>query len=325
MSAPLQPLHVVLGAGPAGQSVVAALEARSLAARIVRHQTVPGSANVQCMFGDMTDPAFLREATTGATVIYACAAPPYDRWHELFPPLQRAIIDAASKADARLVVLENLYMYGLPQSTPFTEQMPFAPVSRKGETRAKLAEVLLSAHREGRVRAASVRASDFVGPTVRDSALAASVFETVAKGRVARLLGDPDQPHSYTFVPVLGEAMVRVGEDIDSFGRPWHVPCLPAVASRALLERFALLSGRTARIERVPPWVLRGAGYFVPIARELREIAYQFEAPFISDHSAFDNRFGTEPTPIDEVMLAMADLRKVPGARDCSTFFRDPS
>ena len=77
--------------------------------------------------------------------------------------MHAAIIQGAAAANAKLVVTENLYMYG-PVSGSITETLPFHPTTRKGRVRAKMAEELMAAHRAGIVRATSGRASDFYGP-----------------------------------------------------------------------------------------------------------------------------------------------------------------
>jgi len=46
------------------------------------------------------------------------------------------------------------------------------------------------------------------------------------------------------------------------------------------------------------PALLAGAGMFSLLLREMRETAYQFQAPFVIDSSKFDGAFGRlEPTP----------------------------
>jgi hypothetical protein len=37
-------------------------------------------------------------------------------------------------------------------------------------------------------------------------------------------MGDPDMPHTYTFIPDIGENLVRLGERDEALGRVWHLP-----------------------------------------------------------------------------------------------------
>ena len=47
-------------------------------------------------------------------------------------------------------------------------------------------------------------------------------------------------------------------------------------------------------------------GLFMPIAREVAEMAYQWDAPYILDDSRFRAAFGGAPTPFDKVVAATA-------------------
>jgi nucleoside-diphosphate-sugar epimerase len=40
----------------------------------------------------------------------------------------------------------------------------------------------------------------------------------------ASVIGDPDMPHTYTFIPDIGENLVALGERDDALGRAWHLP-----------------------------------------------------------------------------------------------------
>jgi hypothetical protein len=79
------------------------------------------------------------------------------------PPAQTGVIEGAGTARARLVVLENLYLCTVDDGllTPTTRQVPG---SKKGAVRKQLADALVAAHAAGKVKAVSLRPSDFGGP-----------------------------------------------------------------------------------------------------------------------------------------------------------------
>ena len=60
-------------------------------------------------------------AAKGASVVYQCLNAPYTEWPQRFPGLQRSVLAAAQRADARLVSLENVYGYGPTGGQPMTE------------------------------------------------------------------------------------------------------------------------------------------------------------------------------------------------------------
>jgi len=59
-------------------------------------------------------------------------------------PLQNAILEGAAAADAKLIVGDNLYMYGEVDG-PIREDLPYAAATRKGKARAEAARQALAA------------------------------------------------------------------------------------------------------------------------------------------------------------------------------------
>src|SRR6185436_5142675 len=160
---------------------------------------VPGA---QVIGGDATDPAFTTRVSEGAHAVYFCLnASNYGRWEAEFPPLQRGVLTGAARAGARLVVLDNLYAYGPPRGRSLVETMAANPTSAKSATRAAMTEELLAAHRAGEVEVAIGRASDYFGPGATRSALGETVFGAALAGKTAQVMGDPAQPHSYSYTP----------------------------------------------------------------------------------------------------------------------------
>ena len=100
----------------------------------------------------------------GAAVVYQTLNPPYARWTEEFPGLQAGVLAGAEAAGARLVSMENVYMYGRPAGRPLTETRAYAAHTKKGRLRGAMARDLLAAHQAGRVEVAIGRASDYFGP-----------------------------------------------------------------------------------------------------------------------------------------------------------------
>jgi nucleoside-diphosphate-sugar epimerase len=291
---------VVLGAGPVGRSVAAALVARGIRPRVVTRSgtTIDGAQPCQA---DVADSDGARAAVSRATVVFQCAQPAYHRWGKDFPDIQRSVVHACEASGAVLVAIENLYGYG-PVSVPMTEDLPMMPTTRKGAVRAAMWTDLLDAHRSGRVRVAAVRASDFFGTGVRDSAFGERFFAPLVSGGKAQLLGSPQARHAITYVPDLAEAAVRVAEDPSAWGRAWHAPTAPAITQLALVEAAARAAGVAPAFVAVKPWQLRLVGAVNPGARETVEMLYEFDRDFVVDSSAFETHFGQRPTPLDRAL-----------------------
>lgn len=298
-----QDIHVIFGTGPVGLAVMDELLSKGKPVRMVNRSgkgTLP--AGVELMSGDASDLAFARQASQGATVVYQALNPPYTKWPELFPALQKAVLEGAARAGAKLVSMENLYMYGSPKGQAMTEDMAYEPQTRKGEVRAKMAEELLAAHKSGKVRTVQARASDFFGPRVLLSGMGDRVFPAALSGKAAQVLGNPSLPHSYSYMPDIGKALVILGERDEALGQAWHIPNPKTVTTRQVIEMIYAELRQPAKIQVPPKLILRLIALFNGNLREVLEMLYQFEEPFIVDHSKFEQAFGNHATPLDEAI-----------------------
>jgi len=294
-------LHVIFGSGPLGRSVMQAALEKGYQVRVVNRsgQMQSASQGVELAAGNCLDVDTVRRLTQGAAVAYQCAQPEYHEWPEKFPPLQAAILEGVASSGARLVIGENMYMYGDTNGKPLTEDLPYAAQTRKGKTRLAMSQAALAAHRSGKLRVAIGRASDFFGPHVLDSALGDRAIYPALAGKSASLGGKLDVPHTYTFIEDFGKALVILGERDQALGQAWHVPNdQPAITQRHLMSLFFEEIGQSPKLSTVSKNMMRLAGLFVPGAREMVEMMYEFEKPFIVDSSKFERAFGMQPTPL---------------------------
>jgi nucleoside-diphosphate-sugar epimerase len=297
-------LHVVFGTGPLGRAVAASLTLRGHRVRMVNRggdaTDVPLGAEV--VAGNAYEVEEVCRVTDGAAVVYQCAQPPYTNWPRLFPPLQAAIIEGVARTKARLVIAENLYMYGDTQGGVITEDTPHRPHGPKGRTRALMTDQAMAAHKAGKVRVAIGRGSDFFGPRVSASVVGEGVFRRVLDGKPARAMGNPDLPHSYTYVGDFGEALAILGEREEAMGHVWHVPNAEPVTSRRFVEMVAEAAGRNPQMQVAGPILLGALGLVNREIRELWEMQYEFEKPFVVDSSRFERTFGVRATPLGDAI-----------------------
>lgn len=300
--------HAVLGAGPLGRATAAALRAANRRVLLISRsgRVTDPPAGVESVAGNILAPETLAGATRGAAAIYFCAQPAYHRWAKEFPPLQRAAIAFAEAAEAQLIVAENLYAYG-PVDRPMTEDMPLKPNTRKGAIRAAMHEELMQAHRAGKVTVAVARGSDFFGPHVESSAVGVRAFKAIIAGKQAEALGDPDTPHSYTFVEDFGAALAKLGTDARALGEVWHVPNAAAVSTRRFFEIAFELAGRPFSMRAVGSAELWMLGLLIKPVKEMVEMRYEFEAPFVVDHRKFAETFGDLSTPLEAALARTLD------------------
>src|SRR5256885_12564562 len=111
--------HVIFGPGAAGLATLDALLRRGERVRLVnRAGRAPVPAGVEVVGGDARDREFTTAVTRGARVVYQVLNAPYHRWAAEFPALQAGVLAGAEAAGARLVSLENVYLYGHPDGQP---------------------------------------------------------------------------------------------------------------------------------------------------------------------------------------------------------------
>jgi nucleoside-diphosphate-sugar epimerase len=301
--------HVVLGAaGGTGSSVVRELAARGLRVRAVtRAGTADVPEGVEQVAADVGTTDGARRACESAAVVYHCAQPDYKQWPKLFPPLTQAVLDGAADADAKLVFADNLYMYGPPDG-PMTEETPQRAQGKKGRTRIEMADALLRAHADGKLRCTIGRSSDYYGPRGTASTVGENIMKPALRGKRARWLGSLDQPHTLNYLEDMARALVTLGERDEADGQVWHLPSAEPLTGRQFLALVFDAAGHPPKLGVASRPMIRMAGLFNPFLRELNETLYQFERPFVSDPSKFQRAFGAfESTPHPEAVGRTVD------------------
>ena len=295
-------VHVVAGLGPVGRAVIDELVGRGLRVRAVaRHGAPDLPSAVEVVQADITDEAAARRALAGAAVVYHAASAPYHRWPELLPPLMRGVIAGAKAAGARVVYADNLYAYG-PVDGPLTEDLPSRATGPNGRVRAALADELMEADGSGALRATIGRASDYYGPLGRLSTAGERLFVPALRGKAAQVLGNPDLPHTLTYLADFGRGLVTLGTRDEALGEVWHLPSAETLTTRSFVERVYEAAGHPARLSVMPSPLLAIAALVSPTLRAVKEQQYQRERPWIADHSKFARAFGAEVTPHGEAI-----------------------
>lgn len=301
-------LHVVFGAsGGAGNAIVHELVQHGKRVRAVnRSGKADVPQGVEIVRADANNVEQVRAVCADASVVFHAVNVSYPYWFEALPIFMDNLIDGAAAANARLVYIDNLYMFGKGQS-PMKESHTHRPTARKGELRQQLAETLLAAHQSGKVQATIGRGSDFYGPGATDAMLGDRVFLAAMSGKTVQTIGDLDAPHTYTYVPDFAKGIVTLGERDEALGRAWHIPNAETLSTRQMLTMIFEEVERPYKVQVAPTFLVTLLGLFDPMMRELKEMLYEFEAPFIVDHSDYAHTFGDfTPTPHREAIRETA-------------------
>jgi len=307
--------YLVVGAGAIGSGVAAELSARGESVTVVsRRGRHPQLAGVSGVAADAADASRLAELARGTTAIFNCVSPAYHRWLTDWPPIASALLHAAEDSGAVLVTTSNLYAYGRPAG-PMSSTDALAADYAKAQVRAGMWNDAVKAHRAGRLRAAEVRASDYVGPNAAGF-IDQQLLPRLLKGQRCLMIGRLDVAHSWTFTYDTARTLVAVADQPVAWGRAWHAPTNPPRTQRELVADLADAAGvARPRVSSIPTSALMVMGLFNPIVRELRHTLYQFTAPFVIDDTATRAELGLTPTPWPDVLVTtVASARERLGA-----------
>jgi nucleoside-diphosphate-sugar epimerase len=162
--------------------------------------------------------------------------------------------------------------------------------------------MVMDAHERGDIEAVIGRASDFYGPG--SFALSGDLMiKPALDGKPAKALGDIDQPHTWTYTEDYARGLIILGESDSAAGDVWHVPNPPTITTRELIEMFyaAADQGRP-KIRAIGRMTVSFLGFFMPLMRELKEMMYEWEKPYVVDHSKFESAFGNPSTSHEEAV-----------------------
>jgi nucleoside-diphosphate-sugar epimerase len=133
------------------------------------------------------------------------------------------------------------------------------------------------------------------------------VFYPALNGKKAQVIGDPDQPHTYSYIPDIAEGLIILGERDEADGDVWHLPNATTLTTRQFIEQVQLAAGTQPGIQVMSPFMVSLVGMINGTVRELREMLYEFEEPFVVDSRKFQTAFGDHSTPLSEAIPATVD------------------
>jgi nucleoside-diphosphate-sugar epimerase len=292
----------IFGYGPVGRAAAARLlsEGREV---IVAQRNAPRDLPSGATFApvDALDREAVVKAVHGSGQFVVTIGFPYSGilWRDVWPKAISNFVATCKATDARMVFVDNLYMYG-PQTEPLTETMPPSYYGLKPAARSAATRVWMAAAAAGEARVAALRAPDFYGPGVGLSFLGDTSIGKLAQGKPAIFVGSPGVLHDYAYVPDIARAVTTLLAAPDSaFGQAWHMPCAPTQTTRDILQIAADTLDVKLRISAMPAWMLGPSAMFSPFLRELKEMRFQWDRPYQVDASRFKAAFWSDVTPFE--------------------------
>ncbi|MFP4470315.1 MAG: NAD(P)H-binding protein [Bacteroidales bacterium] len=297
-------MQTILGAGGViGVELAKALPEYTTDIRLVSRNPKKVNKTDNLFSADLTDPRQVDEAVKGSEIVYVTIGFQYDAkvWRKVWVPFIRSVIEACKKHNARLVFFDNVYMYDPDYMGNMTEDTPYRPVSKKGEIRKEVAETIMKAVDEGMMTALIARSADFLAPT--NSIPVETIYKNYRKGKAADWIGRTDKIHNFTWAEDAGKGTAMLGNTPDAYNQVWH---LPSIHEKLTAKEWAKLFAREMNVEpkirEVPMWLTGVLGWFMPIMRELKEMAYQNNRDYFFNSSKFEERFGYKPVKAEEAI-----------------------
>ncbi|GAA5235629.1 NAD-dependent epimerase/dehydratase family protein [Verticiella sediminum] len=242
---------------------------------------------------DLLDARQTLYAVRGSRVVYFTAGLPPDTelWEKQFPVMLGNALNACRAEGASFAYFDNTYMY--PQDDRLqTEEMPFAPVGRKGKVRAAMASMVLEEMARGDIPVLIGRAPEFYGPGKTQSFTNALVIDRLKDGKKPRVPVRDDTRRTLIWTPDASHALAVLGNTPDAFGQTWHLPCCD---DRPTYKEFVAMAseafGREASYGVIGKWTLSAAGLFSRQVREIRELLPRYEHDNLFDSTKFKRRF----------------------------------
>lgn len=237
-------------------------------------RTAEMAPGVEPVAADVLDRAALVRAVAGADVVMNAANPPYDKWEGTVTRMAENILEAAKAAGATHLLPGNVYNFGSGVGMDMTEDRAERGDTDKGRIRIAM-EGLCRRYAEAHgVQTIVLRAGDFFGGGKPGSWLDLMLLKDARKG-VFTAAGPDGVAHAWAYLPDLADAFVRLAEKRGELGRfeRFHFPghTLTSEQFHAAAEQEI---GRELTKKRVNWTMLKLAGLFMPVVREIGKMNY---------------------------------------------------
>jgi nucleoside-diphosphate-sugar epimerase len=302
-------MQTILGAGGSvGIELAKSLKKYTTEIRLVARNPKKINDTDQLYRADLRNPMEVDHAIEGSEIVYVTIGFEYSKkaWNEAWIPFIKSVIDGCKKHKARLVFFDNVYMYDRDYLSNMTEDTAIRPTSVKGRVRKEVAELIMKEIQAKNLKAMIVRAADFLG--TKNSVPVETIYTNLKKGKPADILASADKIHNFTWVPDAAEAVAILGNTPDAYNQVWHLPSInDKLTMKEWVELFAAEMGTKPKFRVLPIWMMGILGLFIPIMKELKEMAYQNDRDYFFNSDKFEKRFGYVPVSAKEAVKKLVN------------------
>lgn len=306
-------MQTILGSsGVIGTELAKSLTQYTDKIRLVSRNPKRVNPTDQLVIADLTNAQQVLSAVEGSEVVYLTAGIQYkiSEWQKQWPVIMKNVIEACKTYKSKLVFFDNVYTYGLVKGW-MKEDTLVNPVSKKGEVRAQIAQMIMSEVERGNLDAIIARAADFYGPNTPLSFATVTVFHNLKKGKKAQWFLDANKKHSMTFTPDAGKATALLGNTNTAYNQIWHLPTdKNALTGKEFIEIAAKEFGVKPDYMVLRKWMIQLVGVFVPVVKESIEMLYQNEYDYLFDSSKFEKAFNFVPKSYKDGIAATVKSMK---------------
>ena len=305
--------YTILGSGGSvSDTLIPELQKRKIDIRLISRRATPVAGITDNVSADLLDAKAVSDAVAGSAAAFLVAGLPYSAkvWQEKWPVVMQNAINACAKHNVTLIFFDNVYMYGR-VTGKMTEETPINPCSKKGEVRAKIAQMFLDAVKSGKIKGLIARAADFYGPNTPLSMFTNLAIDYIKKGKKPQALLHDDLKHSFTFITDTGRALADLAADESAVNQVWHLPTYnPALTGKQMIETFAKYYGTSPKYSVMGKMMINIGGLFMPTVREIKEMLYQYESDYHFDSTKFEKHFSYGATDYEEGLRQTATWYK---------------
>jgi len=252
------------------------------------------------------------KAVEGSEVVFLTVGIQYklSLWQKQWPVIMKNVIEACKKYSSKLVFFDNVYVYGRVNGW-MKEDTPIKPISRKGEVRKQVTEMLMNEVKNGNLKAIIARAADFYGPNTPLSFVTVTVFENFKKEKKAMWFIDAERKHSFTYTPDAGKATAMLGNSDSAYNQIWHLPSdRNVLTGKEFIELSAKAFGVKPEYTVLKKWMIKMAGLFNSNIRESVEMLYQNDSDYLFDSTKFEKAFNFRPTSYEAGIIKTVNSLK---------------
>lgn len=237
---------------------------------------LPGVKFVQ---GDAESVADMRAAIGDIEVVVNALNLPYASWDEGRKEAQMArVLEAMGPSGKTMLFPGNIYNYAATDRV-VTPDLPQRPQTPRGEIRMRIERMFEAAAARGDLQVIVLRAGDFYSPDCDGDWFEYVLLREAAKGRIATM-GLPGVGHSWAYLPDLARAFESLAAVRSSLGafENFHFAghFVTGDEMGAAIAKAAPVPMRTTRF---PLWLLKVAGLFDPMMREIGKMDYIWRNP----------------------------------------------